>query len=92
MNTITIDIPESALARVREVIEQTVSQVLENRAKQILAEPRLLTREEAAKLLRISLPTLRNLERNGSLIPRRAGRKVLYDAQCIDLYLRKSLK
>jgi hypothetical protein len=37
-----------------------------------------LTRSEAAGLLRVSLVTLRNLERTGLLVPKRIGRRVLY--------------
>jgi hypothetical protein len=37
-----------------------------------------LSRDEARRLLHLSLPTLRNLEKRGVLVPSRIARRVLY--------------
>ena len=47
--------------------------------------PRYYTRNEVSKILRISLPTLSRLTRDGLLHCKTAGKRVLYNAEEIDL-------
>jgi len=47
-----------------------------------------LTREEAAQMLHISLPTLRNHARRGLLHPHRIGRRVLYARSDVEMALK----
>lgn len=68
----------------RDLMHKAVSDALESRFKNLSLEPRsgpeegLLTRKETAKLLHVSLLTLRVWERRGVLRPRRISRRVLY--------------
>lgn len=88
---IFIDLPESVIQRIEERISKKLIETLEQHAKEMYARPNLLTRAKAAKLLRISLPTLRKLEVDGKLIPQRAGTKVLYDQHHIETFLKSQL-
>ena len=47
----------------------------------------MYTRQEAARTLRITLPTLRQYEIQGRLIPKRAGKRVLYSKQSIEHFI-----
>ena len=47
----------------------------------------MYTRKEAAEALRITLPTLRQYEIQERLIPKRAGKRVLYSKQSIDQFI-----
>ena len=71
----------------QQVIEKTVEASLVKHIALIKAEPELLTRAQVAKQLRITQPTLRKLELDGKLIPERAGRRVLYNARKVQIFL-----
>jgi hypothetical protein len=69
----------------RQLIFEAVAQVIDrslplpiDSSNKAVTQDDLLSREETAKLLRVSLPTLRNFELRGELKPRRIGRRVLY--------------
>lgn len=51
-----------------------------------------LSRGEAAALLRVSLGTLWRMEKDGSLMPRRSGRKVFYRQSDIEEYREQQKK
>lgn len=53
----------------------------ENTAKQ---EPKYYTRKETAAMLQITLPTLSRLTRDGLLLSKKIGSRILYDAATID--------
>ncbi len=60
-------------------IEAVVRKVLDDLKPQKREDSiRLLTRAEAAKMLRISLPTLADWTRQGMIPAQRIGRRVLY--------------
>ncbi|MGB1307777.1 MAG: helix-turn-helix domain-containing protein [Oceanihabitans sp.] len=63
-----------------EIISE-VEKLLKNYLNKIVDKDELLTREQAAKLLAISLPTLRNYVKRGliSKSERRIGVRVMYD-------------
>lgn len=66
-----------------------VEMVADEVAKRLLPameekEPRFFTREEAAKILHVSLPTLAKLTQAGRLAAKRIGGRVLYDAESIN--------
>ena len=88
-NKIFIDLPDSVFIRIEETIQRCVAEALQKHVDAIKAEPDLLTREQTAKRLRISLPTLREKEKAGLLIPQRCGRKLLYDRRAIEEFLRR---
>lgn len=50
-----------------------------------------LTRKQAASRLKISLPTLWKIEKNGQLPAHRIGAKVLFAESAIDAFLKNSL-
>ena len=47
-------------------------------------EPRYYDRVETAKILHVSLPTLKTLSDRGQITPHKSGRRVLFDAEQID--------
>lgn len=64
-------------------IEAVVRKVLDDRLNDLMPQgkedtPLYLTRDEAAKMLRISLPTLADWTRQGIIPAQRIGRRVLY--------------
>ena len=73
------------------IIETTASAVL----KALLAEPphdlfmrsRLLAVKEACAYLKCSRATLHRLEETGTLLPKRFGRKVVYERADLDVYI-----
>lgn len=87
-----LELPEHIFTRLQQVIEKSVQDALAKHIAAIKEEPELLTREQVAKRLRITKPTLRKLELDGKLIPERAGRRVLYDARAINLFLKTQKK
>lgn len=66
-----------------ESLIQEIAQAVSRELTSLTPVPRseqddLLSREEAAKLLRITLPTLRNRTKEGRLKGHRMGNRVLY--------------
>ena len=80
----TIGLLSITLNELRDLMHKAVTDVIDARLKNLSPEPRaepddgLLTRSETAKLLHVSLFTLRVWERRGVLRPRRISRRVLY--------------
>lgn len=86
-NTIQIQLPEDVFTRLESTITSTVERALRDHVAKVQAQPNRLTRVEAAKALRVTLPTLRTYELLGRLKPKRAGRRVLYDEKEIEAFL-----
>lgn len=84
---LTIDLPQDVISKLEAVIIDTVSRTLQKHVMEIKAEPKMFTRKEAAGALRITLPTLRVYEVQGRLIPKRAGRRVLYTKETIEAFI-----
>lgn len=82
-----IDLPQDTLRKLEAVIIETVTKTLEKHVASIKAEPKMLTRKEAASALRITLPTLRVYEVQGKLMPKRAGKRVLYTKEDIEEFI-----
>jgi len=68
------------------IINKAVEEALEN---QIPPEKPYCTRNEVAEMLRITLPTLDKLTREGNLIAYKIGVRVLYPYKEIVEYLKK---
>lgn len=82
------------LSEYKEMMREVVREVVQEETKPLRRqfEDRLITRDEAAKKLNVTLHTLWNLEKRGELIPNRIGKKVLYRETVLAQYLnRKSL-
>ena len=84
---IKIELPQEVLNKLESVIIETVTRTIKQEVDNIKEEPKMYTRKEAASTLRITLPTLRLYEIQGRLIPKRAGKRVLYPKQAIELFI-----
>lgn len=84
---IKIELPKEIFTKLESVIVETVTKTIRQQANIITAEPKMYTRKETAEALRITLPTLRQYELQGRLIPKRAGKRVLYSKQSIDQFI-----
>lgn len=82
-----IDLPPDIIKKLENVIIETVTKTLQEHVANIKAEPKMYTRKEAASALRVTLPTLRGYEVQGKLIPKRAGKRVLYRKQDIEAFI-----
>ena len=47
-------------------------------------EPKFYSRKETAKLLGVSLPTLARLTKDGLIVAKKIGSRILYEADAID--------
>lgn len=47
-------------------------------------EPKFYTRKETADLLHVTLPTLARLTKDGLIVAKRVGSRILYEADAID--------
>jgi lipoate-protein ligase A len=82
-----IDLPSEVLKKIEQVIIDTVTKTIQQHVTSIKTEPRMFTRKEAANALRVTLPTLRIYELQGKLIPKRAGKRVLYKKEDIENFI-----
>jgi hypothetical protein len=80
---------EKRFDKVRQLLNSdvTADQYLVEHIANIKAEPKMYTRKEAASALRVTLPTLRVYEIQGKLIPKRAGKRVLYSKEAIENFI-----
>jgi hypothetical protein len=85
--TLKITLPPEVIKNLEAVIVETVTKTLADHIDKIKAEPKMYTRKEAAGILRLTLPTLRVYEVQGRLIPKRAGKRVLYTKEAIDKFI-----
>jgi len=84
------DLPDE-LIKVIEVTAKTVAQQLS--LERLAADPsgsRLLSVKQTCVYLNCSRATLHRLEDAGVLVPKRFGRKVLYDRADLDAYIQKA--
>ena len=54
-------------------------------------EPKFYTRKEAAEILHVTLPTLARITKDGLLISKRVGSRILYEADAIDEAVKKQV-
>jgi hypothetical protein len=87
---IELTIPEEFYNRLEDLIDRRVEAALQKNLAMINAKPVKLTRLEVCERLRITTPTLNKMEKDGRLIPERAGRRVLYDQRSIESFLQSS--
>lgn len=64
-----------------EIVDRVVERLQTTTAKK---EPKFYTRQETADLLRVTLPTLARLTKDGLIACKRVGTRVLYEANAID--------
>ena len=71
-----------------EIVDRVSERVLSATAKK---EPKFYTRQETADLLHITLPTLARLTKDGILVSKRIGSRILYEAETIDEAVKKQV-
>ena len=87
---IELVISESFLTQLDEHIKKSVAEALAQNVESIKSEQTKLTREEACKMLKISLPTLSKHIKDETIRAQRIGRRVLIPISEIENYLKKS--
>ena len=63
------------------IVERVSERVL---SATIQKEPKFYSRKETAELLRVTLPTLARLTKDGLITAKRVGNRILYEAEAID--------
>lgn len=87
MAKVLLDILE--LSDIKKVVEQVIKERLKDLSPKEKIPIILLTRIDAAKFLRISLPTLNDWTKNGIIKGYRIGNRVLYKSHEIEEALEK---
>lgn len=84
-----IDLPPALYEKLGAFILQKIDEGFTERAKALQRERVKLTRIEAAKRLRVSLPTLDKLKNDGVLKFQTAGKRILFCEDVIEEYLNR---
>ena len=71
-----------------EIVNRVSERVLSVTAKK---EPKFYTRKETADLLHVTLPTLARLTKDGLIVAKRIGSRILYEADTIDEAVKKQV-
>lgn len=71
-----------------EIVERISAKVLSVTAKK---EPKFYTRKETADLLHVTLPTLARLTKDGLIVSKRVGSRILYESEAIDEAVKKQV-
>ena len=71
-----------------EIVNRVSERVLSVTAKK---EPKFYTRKETADLLHVTLPTLARLTKDGLIVSKRVGSRILYEADAIDEAVKKQV-
>jgi hypothetical protein len=82
-----IELPKDVIENLQRIITETVIRALSDHVDKVKTEPKLYSRKEVAKQLQVTLPTLRVYELQGRLVPKRAGKRVLYTKQAIEDFI-----
>ncbi|MFZ6011741.1 MAG: MerR family transcriptional regulator [Bacteroidota bacterium] len=82
-----IELPQDVIKKLESIIIETVTKTIQQHVGDIKTEPKMFTRKEAASALRITLQTLRVYEIQGRLLPKRAGKRVLYKQEDIEAFI-----
>jgi excisionase family DNA binding protein len=77
-------LPEEVRAAIREEVEKALAEAR-------VEQDRLISREEAARLLHVSTRTLDRLRRSGDVKAVMVGRRVLFDRAALGAYARKNV-
>lgn len=73
------------------IIDEIVDRVSERVLAASKREPKFYTRKEAAEILHVTLPTLARITKDGLLISKRVGSRILYEADAIDEAVKKQV-
>lgn len=69
------------------IVERVSEKILSATTKK---ESRYYTRLETARLLRMTLPTLARLTKDGLITAKKVGNRILYDAEAIDAAVKEN--
>jgi excisionase family DNA binding protein len=83
-------LPDSFLQQLDEQIKKSVSEALKANVDAIRAEEKKLTRQEAAAMLKVSLPTLSKHIDRGRIKTERFGKRVLIPLNELENFLKQS--
>ena len=89
METNSVIIQQITPEQLREMISEIFTQKISDLQPHQEQTPKYLTRQETADLLHVSLVTLHQWNREGTLKPRRIGNRVLYRLSEIEETLEK---
>ena len=70
------------------IVDRVSEKVLSATAKK---EPKFYTRKETADLLHVTLPTLSRLTKDGLIVSKHVGSRILYEADAIDEAVKKQI-
>ena len=70
------------------IVDRISEKVLSATSKK---EPKFYTRKEAAEILHVTLPTLARITKDGLLVSKRVGSRILYEADAIDEAVKKQV-
>jgi excisionase family DNA binding protein len=87
---VEVTLPEEFLQQLEERIKKSVAEALQANIQAIKQDQTKLTREEAAKKLRISLPTLSKHIKSGLIKSQQIGKRVLIPESEIEQFLKQS--
>ncbi|MBI2793828.1 MAG: helix-turn-helix domain-containing protein [Ignavibacteria bacterium] len=79
--------PEDLRYIVAAAVEELIIELLDHKSTPQSRSPELLTRAEAASLLRISIATLHRAVKSGQLVPNYVGRRVLFTHQALEAWI-----
>lgn len=72
------------------IIDEIVDRVSERVLAASKKEPKFYTRKEAAEILHVTLPTLARITKDGLLVAKHVGSRILYEADAIDEAVKKA--
>ncbi len=70
------------------IVDRVSERILSVTAKK---EPKFYTRKEAAEILHVTLPTLARITKDGLLVAKHVGSRILYEADVIDEAVKKQV-
>lgn len=73
------------------IIDEIVDRVSERVLAASKKEPKFYTRKEAAEILHVTLPTLARITKDGLLVAKHVGSRILYEADAIDEAVKKQV-
>ena len=71
--------------------DEMIDRVSERVVSASKQEPKFYTLKEAAEILHVTLPTLARITKDGLLISKRVGSRILYEADAIDEAVKKQV-
>lgn len=86
---------KTQMAVLMPILNPFIDIIVERVSERVLSatmqkEPRFYSRRETAQLLRVTLPTLARLTRDGLIVARKVGSRILYEAEAIDAAVKEN--